>query len=177
MTMSDYYEDVLEDADADVLLGIGFGVGMVIRIPITDIVSIVPGVNFFYRTLRTNSNYSYEEYISESALSFPVMVQVAPIPNVPLYFAAGIQYDIPFGTKVYWEDDYEGDGDDEIKKRTNDIGLAIGLGFNIGSHMALELRSTFGMTEMTNYSNKDAYYNYFEDASFNQYAFILNAFF
>jgi len=173
------------DDDYEIGLGIGFGAGMVVRIPITNIISIVPGVNFFYRTLRTESfedeeydyysgsyiDYSYEISLNEFALSIPVMAQVS-IPRSPVYFSAGLQLDIPFSSKVKIEAEYDGDKDSEsqkIKKRQSDLGLGIGVGFNIGEHIALECRSVFGTRSITS-NNSD-------DSQFNQYAFVFNSFF
>jgi len=179
-TSWDDYFDYLEEEGWEQGLGLGWGGGFVLRIPINDMVSFVPEVNFLYRKLYnftiSDGDLEGERYMWECALSFPLMVQVTPIANGPLYISAGLQIDIPFGTTESQEVKIDGEEwsdytwDEEFEDRTTDYGLAIGVGVRAGQSLAIEFRSVIGMTGLTDKKGS-------EDATFNQYAIVVSAFF
>jgi len=182
--MNSYSED--GDDDDDIEAGVGFGGGIALSIPITDMISFVPEVDFLYRTIAKISQteedcdyydcYTYGADVSwnELALSFPLMIQIKPSPSVPFYIAAGLQIDIPFGSEIKVE--YSVDGEvydeytetEEVDKRSTDYSLALGAGFRMGN-LGIEARTVFGMTPLTDNSG--------DKSSLNQYSLIVSAFF
>jgi len=150
--------------DKEIKIGMGFGGGFLLSIPITDMITFVPEAVFLYRTLFKISDesegtdcdyyycydysYEYEVSMTEFAISLPLMVQFAPIPNVPIYFAGGLQIDIPFFTKVEvkYTETYDGDSDSEDidERATVDFGIALGAGYRISNNFGIDLKAVIG---------------------------------
>jgi len=175
--------------DKHIEMGIGFGGGLLLSIPLTNIITFVPEVNFLYRTLMEMNDsdedcdrYScYEEKIeysvSEFALSFPLMFQFAPIAGTPIYFAGGVQIDIPFSSKekMKWSYTYDGDteSNSESEKMDNraklDFGIALGSGFRISSTLGIDAKVVIGMSSLS--TDKD------NDIDLTQYGIGVSVFF
>jgi len=145
-------------------MGLGGGGGAVVSIPITSIIAFVPEMNFLYRTLfvysETEDSYSYEMSNKECAISFPLMFQVMPIAGTPIYFAGGLQLDIPFATKKYTE---EGDGISKESKEEAigdrampDFGIALGTGYHISQNLGIDVKFVIGLTSISTRKDDDS---------------------
>jgi len=174
--------------DKHIKIGMGFGGGLLFSIPITDMITLVPEANFLYRTLmnQTESDeycdsygcegYKYEYSASEFALSFPIMFQFMPIAGTPVYFAGGVQIDIPFSSKMnvkwrewddYYDEDDSGTESEKIDDRAGvDFGIAIGSGFR-WSNFGIDFKIVIGMNDLV----ED------EDGDLTQYGFGVSVFF
>ena len=158
-------------------MSFGAGGGVVASIPITDILSFNPELNFFYRRLlsmsESSGGYEVEAYESEFALSIPAMFQVAPIGGVGFYLAAGVQLDIPFSPEFTQKVTYQGNSEEETEKLDDrsamDFGIALGLGYNITPNFGIDLRCVIGLTNVID--------NDHEKISFNQYGIGVTYFF
>jgi hypothetical protein len=168
--------------DKHIKMGMGFGGGFLMSIPITDMITFVPEANFLYRTLfnikeseeecyYTCVEYKLEISASELALSFPLMVQFAPIAGTPIYFAGGVQIDVPFlskiETKVSFAGESESDSDD-FEDRSVDFGIAFGSGWRM-SNFGLDFKVVIGMNSLTSESG--------DDSSLTQYGVGVSVFF
>jgi len=192
-----------KELDKELDLGMGFGGGIAVNIPLLgSFLSLSPELNFYYRKLLSfsdswNDDYysgSEDVYVSEFALSVPVMLQIAPIDA--FYLAAGVQLDMPFSTKGHYE--YEekniingetdsGSENEKIKDRASiDFGIALGLGYNITQNFRADLRCVIGLTSTGIFTDYDEEYvdgEYREvkmedtKSSFNQYGLGLTYFF
>jgi hypothetical protein len=158
-------------------------------------------LNFYYRKLLSisdswndedGSSVSSDIYVSEFALSIPVLLQLAPIDE--FYLAAGVQLDMPLSTKAYYEyeekghgESYSGSGNEKIKDRVSiDFGIALGLGYNITQNFRADLRCVIGLTSTGIFTDYDEEYvdgEYIDvkvkdtKSSFNQYGLGLTYFF
>jgi len=195
----------IKEMDKELDLGMGFGGGIAVNIPLSgSFLSLNPELNFYYRKLLSLSysdswndgGYSYSEsgdvYINEFALSVPVMLQIAPIDA--FYLAAGVQLDMPFSTKGHYEyeakengESYSESGSEKIKNRVAiDFGIALGLGYNITQNFRADLRCVIGLTSTGIFTGYDEEYVDGErreikvkdtKSSFNQYGLGLTYFF
>jgi hypothetical protein len=147
-------------------MGMGFGAGAVANFPITSIIAFSSEVNFLYRTLykisESEGGGSYEEYVSEYAISIPLMLQIMPITGVPIHFAGGAQIDLPFKTIEYKEQSGGGRSQSSDKaiddRRTFDFGIAVGVGYRILPSLEVDLRAVMGLTPLTTDSDDKSSY-------------------
>jgi hypothetical protein len=177
-----------KDSD-DYDIGLGFGGGISVNIPITDVFSFNPELSFYYRRAAIGSQHvdnpdtdtKIEYYLDEFALSIPAMFRFAPNGVRPAYLAAGIQLDIPFSTKMHFERS-NGEGQKIIgvgkrmyERAEIDFGVALGIGFNITQNFGIDLRCVIGLTDffdIPNLAEKDE-----PDISHNQYGIGVTYFF
>jgi hypothetical protein len=152
--------------DEKINMGTGGGVGVVANFPITGAIAFSPEANFLYRTLfkvsESEGGGSYEYYISEYAVSIPLMLQIMPITGVPIHFAGGVQIDLPFNTIEYEEASYGGQSESRDKaiddRRTFDFGIAVGAGYRILPNLEVDLRAVIGLTPLTTDSDDKSSY-------------------
>lgn len=145
------------DEDKHINMGMGIGVGGVGSYPLTDIITFNPEAGFLYRTLynmsESEGGETYEESVSEFALSIPLMFQIMPIAGTPVHFAAGLQIDFPFSTEKKWEEEDMGQkesGNKAVEKRTSpDFGIALGGGWRINDQIGVDLRIVIGLTTLS----------------------------
>jgi opacity protein-like surface antigen len=177
--------------DGELDMGYGFGIGFLFKsISIMPNLTFNPEMHFLYRTLYSY-NYSYSESggggydydsdwevdwgvnktnefkyssdsdVSEFAIGGSLLVQYAPIAEMPFYITAGFQIDLPFST----ETNYEGTlGSESVKvedRRMFDFGLALGAGYNVTENIRADLRAVIGLMNFTGIDE--------DKSSFNQY--------
>jgi len=139
-------------------MGIGFGGGVVRRIPITSSLDITPEIGLLHRNLygwksdisdpNTGKTEEYLEDESEFVLSIvPVLTQFTPF-EFPLYVAAGIQVDFPILAKLTTTI-----GSNEETKTYSragyDLGVIWGIGYNIAERFSFNFRSVIGLRSIT----------------------------
>lgn len=89
----------------------------------------------------------------------PVLIQFTPF-EFPLYVAAGFQADFPMNAKITTTKEYKDGSSDEktdkFKDRAGyDLGMVLGIGYNITERFSFNFRSVVGLTSLTGKS-KDA---------------------
>jgi len=136
----------------DVDMGTGFGAGLVMQYPLSSQLSIVPEVNFMYRTL---GKFEVDLFIipvkvtfSEMALSVPCMIQYRVSEGSPLYLSGGVQLDIPFGSKVKASLFGVSESEDWDTRNSIDFGFPLGLGYMINPNMAIDFRFVLYVTKL-----------------------------
>jgi len=154
-------------------MGIGFGFGVIRSIPLTNSLYVNPEITFIQRNLYStkgngkepyNGNmteYDYWEDENEFVMTIiPVLIQFTPF-EFPLYVAAGFQADFPFNPKLTITKEYKDGTEDESTKKYNDragydLGMVLGIGYDITERFSINLRSVVGLTSVTGKS-KDAH--------------------
>jgi len=150
-------------------MGMGFGVGGIASIPITDIIVFTPEAAFLYRTLASYSEGDKEESISEFAISIPLLFQIAPIAGTPVHFAGGLQIDIPFSSEMVEKEDGKTEKETIEKRSTLNFGIALGAGYRVMPNIGVDFRAVIGLTALTSESG--------DDTSLNQYGLGVSYFF
>jgi len=127
--------------------GYGFEFGAISEFPISDIWSLVVGVNYISRELTLEYpiynevgvyyDYYYTDVIKEGVANFPVMLKVMPFGG-PLYYAQlGLQVDVPLLKE----------GGDRWGWRETDVSITWSvLGWHIGDNFAIELKNAYGLS-------------------------------
>jgi opacity protein-like surface antigen len=144
------------DMDKDLGVGMGFGGGLAIGIPLGSQLSFNPGVNFLYRKLFSYDKNSVEQYVSELALSVPVVVQFRPVSDVGAYVSAGVQADLPFSSEMTMKAGGQEQSTKIDKRSTIDFGLSFGAGYMINENIGVDARFTLGLTHLTSESGDDS---------------------
>jgi len=158
------------EMDKYVDMGYGFGGGLVMNIPITGSLSFVPEVGFLYRKpaiLDLKDLLGYDAWITEFAISIPVMLQFAPVESVPFYLTAGAQLDIPIASEMTAKANGTEVTEDTEGRSTIDFGIPLGIGYLITPNFGIDLRAVIGITN----PSED------EEDGWNQYGLGLTYFF
>jgi len=149
-------------------MGIGFGGGLIRRIPITNNLDVNPEMGFFHRNLYgekkyalkpdpitgSTAEYGYWEDETEFVLTIiPVISQFTPF-EIPLYVAAGFQVELPILTKLTTTEKSPEGKDvsttETYKGRAGyDLGVVWGIGYNITERFSFNFRSIVGLTSVT----------------------------
>jgi len=157
----------------DIDMGIGFGGGLIRRIPITNSLDVNPEIGFSHRNLygekksdiktdtdpstgiETKKNHEYWEDETEFVWTFiPVIAQLTPF-EIPLYVAAGFQVDLPIlANLTITEKNAEGKDSSYTKRYKKDrawydLGVVWGIGYNITERFSFNFRSVVGLTSVT----------------------------
>jgi hypothetical protein len=143
-------------------IGYGFGAGLVVDASIASYLSFVPEINFLYRKPIIMSDDDREMWISEFAISIPVMLQLRPVEGVPFYLAfVGIQLDIPIVSKAT-QKRRGTEVTNDIKNRASiDFGIPLGIGYLITPNFGIDFRAVIGLTHPANESgSKDGWNQY-----------------
>jgi hypothetical protein len=154
-------------ADEGKSIGVGYGAGLMMKIPFTSHLGFNIGLETFSREL-----FSGEESMSEFAISVPVLFQFTPIEDGSFYLAAGVQFDFPIGTEWNSVRDY---GYLTEHRASSNIGLAIEFGQMIVQNVVFDVRCVImnGLFEdVENYS-----VNFKDRSSLGQFNFGLTYFF
>jgi len=165
----------------DYTMGLGFGVGIVVSQPVTDIITFNPEASFLYRTLFNQSEEDVdvsgdlqETSVTEFAISLSLMFQVMPIAGTPIHFAGGLQLDLPISTKE--KQDYTPprgrttSDTDKLKERaTLDYSLSLGAGYRVMPNIGVDAKAVIGLGPLTSKKH--------DDSSFNQYGAGVSYFF
>jgi len=149
-------------------MGIGFGGGLIRRIPVAGFLDINSEMGFFHRNLFSEKKTvgpgddDYEERINEIWYdetefvlnTIPVIAQISPF-EIPLYVAVGFQADFPILAKItktikYKDNtpDYE-DGGKFNERGWFDLGIIWGIGYNVTERFSFNFRSVVGLTSVT----------------------------
>jgi hypothetical protein len=113
--------------DEDIGIGLGYGAGFALNIPLASVLRLNMGVSFYDRDLFND--------INEGIISIPVLFQIGK----PFYYAIGVQTDIPIWLDCNWciEDN----------RASVDFGLALGLGYMF-ENIGLDLKFVYGLTRL-----------------------------
>jgi hypothetical protein len=150
--------------------GFGYGVGLMLNVPIARIIGLNAGLDLYYRELfGKDINYGNDSFggITEFTVSIPVLLQFGN----PYYFAAGIQLDVPFLRSGL----YYGNGGYFANNRSPmDFGLVLGLGY-VFENFGFDFKYVYGLTglfEDFDYYDKNGGYMSYKDKSWLvQYCF------
>lgn len=164
------------EMDKNLGIGMGFGAGLAASIPLGSQLSVNPELNFLYRRLFNYESSGEERgvkvetnsYVSEFALSVPVMVQFRPVSDVGAYISAGLQLDIPFSSTQTQEIKVGGtdycpamklageDCEGKFKDRSAmDFGIAFGAGYMVNENIGVDARAVIGITKPTKDEEED----------------------
>ncbi|MDR0331669.1 MAG: PorT family protein [Chitinispirillales bacterium] len=135
------------DSPSEYDAGFGFGGGAALKYPITEQLSVNPELGFYYRSLGGYSMGSEKITMPEMAISIPVLAQYAPIADVPFYAAAGVQLDIPFGSKYKHTYAGKSSSDDNKNRSSVDFALALGVGYMILPDLGADFRFAANLTQ------------------------------
>jgi hypothetical protein len=140
-------------------MGMGGGVGVAVKIPLSSRLSVYSGLDFFYRGLYENYDFNnfYEYYdMYEYALSVPVLIQFALTES--FYLATGVYLDFPLAATEVTTPVSEftetpiGEKQDVTEfRKACDFGLALGFGYMITPSFGIDLRGAMGMTSLFEY--------------------------
>lgn len=162
------------DKSLDIKMGLGFGAGIALSIPITDLLTIGsltlnPELNFLYRKLYGYTDPGIgvefledeaEVDMTEFAASIPIMLRFTPV-EMPFYVAAGVQLDIPFDPEFTFKENGR-KASLEFEDRSGiDFGFAIGLGYNITERLSADFRWVIGLTNAIDNSDDKSSYDQF----------------
>jgi hypothetical protein len=157
------YSSGISETDKYVKMGYGFGGGLVTITSLTSKLSFVSELSFLYRRpviLRANEDGHTEEmYVTEFAMSIPIMFQLALAEGIP-YLAAGVQLDSPISPKATMTSDGEEKTTDANGRESLDFGIVFGVGYLITSNIGVDARAVISLTSP--FKNAD-------DSSLNQY--------
>jgi hypothetical protein len=138
-----------KDWDKDQKFGQSYGMGLQLNVPFASIVGLNAGLEFYYRKLfsyeKSSAGEKYERYMSEYAVSIPVLFQLGN----SFYAAAGAQFDIPISPEIVSKSTYNGETKKEKEgyltdHRTLDFGLALGLGYRF-SNLGVDFRFVYSL--------------------------------
>jgi len=150
--------------DKYIEMGHGFGGGLVTITPLTSKLSFVSELSFFYRKLFSEdltklNGHEYKIYLSEFAMSIPIMFQLALAEGIP-YLAAGVQLDSPISPKATKKENGEETSADVDGRESLDFGILLGLGYLITPNIGVDARVVIGLTPP---------FKRADDSSLNQY--------
>jgi len=94
----------------------------------------------------------YERWVTEYAISIPVMFQLNLAEGMP-YFVAGAQLDTPFSSKVTTKIAGKEESKDYEYRVSMDFGLVLGVGYLIIQNLGVDARAVIGLTEPTKNGN------------------------
>jgi len=172
------YSSGYSEMDKYIKMGYGFGGGLVTIVPLNDKLSFVSEFNFLYRKpmimeiplelLGIPMSGKAESYLSEFAISIPVMFQLNLAEGMP-YLAAGAQLDTPFSSKITAKAPGIPEESQDYEDRVSiDFGLVLGVGYLITPNIGVDARAVIGLTA----PSKDA-----DDEKWNQYGVGLTYYF
>jgi hypothetical protein len=134
--------------DKYVKMGYGYGGGLVTIAPLTSVLSFVSELSFFYTKpmiLSANEDgHKKEEYLTEIAMSVPLMFQLAITKSVP-YLAAGVQLDSPISPRITKIIDGEKESRDVNGRTSMDFGVVLGIGYLITKNVGVDARTVIGL--------------------------------
>jgi hypothetical protein len=139
------------DMDKNIDMGMSFGAGAAINIPLTSSLKLQPEVAFYYRkpySMETPEvsmmgiviSPKMESSYTEFAISVPIMVQFYVIDA--LWLGAGIELDLPLSSEIVVDDK----GTKDEHRATLDFGIPVGLGYMIMPNLGVDLRCVIGLT-------------------------------
>jgi len=143
INVTDYDEDrgVFDESyDSKSGMGHGFCVGGVVLFNVWESVHVSAGVDFIYRSPVVTDVSATREF----ALGFPVLVRW-DVMGSPLFIEAGVQVDVPFGTRVKWN--WDSKAEDVWNRNAVDVGLAVGAGYFVTKNISVDLRAVIGLTQ------------------------------
>ena len=164
------YSSGEKEIDKHIDMGYGFGGGLAVSIPIAGSLSLAPEIGFLYRKpviLDVKDLLGYNAWITEFAISIPVMLQFTPVSDVPFYLAAGVQLDIPIASETTVKASGVEQTEDTEGRASIDFGIPLGLGYLITPNLGIDFRAVIGITN----PSED------EDDSWNQYGLGVTYFF
>jgi len=140
--------------DKYVKMGYGFGGGLVVNKSLSSSFNYVQEANFLYRKpviMDISDIYGSgaEMYITELALSTPMMFRFTPVEDMPLYLAAGVQLDVLISSKTTMKIGGQEESEDTEDRVSLDFGIVLGIGYLITPNIGVDIRAVIGLTEPT----------------------------
>jgi len=145
--------------DKYVKMGHGFGGGLVVNKQLSSSFGYVQELNFIYRkpVIIDNKSGANSYYVTEFALSTPMMFQFSPVEDMPLYLAAGAQLDALISSKMTKKVLGHEESEDTEGRVSLDLGIVLGVGYLITPNIGVDIRAVIGLTEPT--KNKEDGWN------------------
>jgi len=157
------YSSGISEIDKYVDPGYGYGGGLVTIVTLNSKLSFVSEFGFIYRKPMilgdVEDGHIYEEYLTEFAMSIPIMFQLTLAEGIP-YLAAGVQLDSPISPKITREIDDKGESRNANGRKSPDFGILLGLGYLITPNIGLDARAVIGLTPL---------FERLDDSRWNQY--------
>jgi len=166
-------EDSKMDEMAGICDGYSYGGGLVTIVTLNSKLSFVSEFSFLYRKPMilgdVEDGHIYEEYLTEFAMSIPIMFQLTLAEGIP-YLAAGVQLDSPISPKITSEiDDKVEKSRDANGRKSPDFGILLGLGYLITPNIGLDARAVIGLTSLFEKLDNTFLFERLDDSRWNQY--------
>jgi len=169
-SLYDFSSEDLKKDGYSIKMGYGYGGGLVTISHLTSVLSFVSELNFFYRKpmiLSANENGQKEEmYLTEIAMSIPLMFQLAIAEGVP-YLEAGVQLDSPISPKLTEIVDGKKESWDANGRISMDFGFVLGIGYLITQNIGIDARAVISFTYPIKYLESP--FKNLDDSKWNQY--------
>jgi hypothetical protein len=143
--------------DKNIGIGMGFGAGLVLNVPIANYFKFNTELDFYYRQLFGGKVYYPAKNgfgdMRELVASLPVLMQFGK----SFYFATGVQLDFP----VYTWNGYEIKGSDAFRKNRSimDFDIALGLGYMF-ENVGIDFKYVYGLTSFFDSLSKSSLMQY-----------------
>lgn len=125
--------------DADVYkMGMGYGGGLAVRIPLVRKLLLNPGLDFYYRELLTWDGG--DGSMSEFVISIPILLQFMPIEHGSFFLAAGPRLDIPIKSELKYNDKTY-----DFSRSAVDVSAVLGLGYMVLPGLKIDARTSMSM--------------------------------
>jgi len=153
--------------------GLSFGGGIAAKIPVISFIDVAPEVNFLYRKVAhwdglvtlAGKVPKMEMDITEFAISIPILALitlpegVVKLPDMAkgIFLEVGPQFDIPIAAKrkESWTGSIPAFERDFEERTTVDIGITLGLGYNITKNLTVDFRYVLGLTDLADNKKAD----------------------
>ncbi|PWK17383.1 porin family protein [Xanthomarina spongicola] len=163
----DYYEG---DATDNVKSRVGFHVGGLAEIMISEKFAIQPEILYSSQGFKTEYSYGSEREESNVNLSYlnlPVMAKFFPIENLSVEagpqvgFLLSANEDYEYTDSDFPEDNVSGDRDVKDSVKGVDFSMNIGVGYKLDMGVFFQARYCFGLSEVddTGYYDDESYYD------------------
>lgn len=131
-----------DDNPGKVGAGSGFEISFVTSVSVTDDIAFSLQPGFIMRT----PHVSDAARITEFAVSVPALIEWRLF-QTPVRALAGLQMDIPFGTKIKWADESESEPVESGIRSSVDFGVVFGASVQVHPHISIDARFCAGLRE------------------------------
>ncbi|MBR6316926.1 MAG: PorT family protein [Fibrobacter sp.] len=142
-----------DNDDDDTPSGIGFEVGLAVRLQLLPFMQFTPEVLFNYAGLSQDDG-TMERTFKQMGVEFPLLLRVTPIDK--LYLAVGPNIELNVSDEVKLESGtmeneagtFHHDFPEAFERKSVQFGLTFGAGYNIIDRLSADFRMNMGMTEV-----------------------------
>jgi hypothetical protein len=145
---------IYNDSENDIApSGIGFEVGLGIRLQLLPFMQFTPEVLFEYAKLSQEDG-SMERTFKQMSVEFPLLLRVTPIEKV--YFVVGPSIELNVSDETKLESGvmenaagkFEHDFPEEMNRKSVQFGITVGGGYYIVGGLSVDFRFNWGMTDV-----------------------------